>query len=196
MPESGIETILNNTGSFGQLNAVLYFKEPSSHFKLIFDDLIDVFGPEKIAYSLFDLDSDEMIEIQIITFPIQNENAIIQAILIKKREKIFLEYYRDQFIIEHVFRPNDIEHVGGYNLIDKYRQEKSGYILAIGFELSIHLSSYNSSLQENLSDASLHPILLVKDENDALTEIYNAYDCELNDCKIEILQRYCQCIKY
>jgi hypothetical protein len=115
----------------------------------------------------------------------------MQAILIKKRERIILEYYKGQFIIEHVFRPNDIELVSGYSLIDKYRQEKSGYILTIGFELSIHLSSYDLTLQESLSDASLHPILLVKDENDSLTEIYHAYDCELNDLKIKIIQRYC-----
>ena len=195
MLENRIETIVNSSNSFGKINVILYFKAPHIHIEIIYSDIIRLFKPDEVKGSLFDLNKMEMEDIEISTFLNQNNNSILRILFIKENEEIIVEYYKDQFIIEHLFRPKDIRFVDGYSLLSQYCKTKNNFILVIGYELSINIDSYNSSLKENLSDKSMHPIFLMKDNNgNHLTEEYISYTNKVNEQKIEIIREYLKLI--
>ena len=175
MMANKIEFISNDSISFGKFNAILFFRDVQSYLQIVCDDIVNLFKPDEINWSLFDLDNLEMKEIG--GYPSsQASNSIIRAIFGKEAETIIVEYYNGQFIIENLCRYDNVQAIEGSSVISKYLREKMNSSLIIGYELSIHISSYSSSLEENSKDTSLHPIVVVKKINGAFEkEEYVSY---------------------
>jgi len=196
MLENRIENFLNSSDTFGKVNIILYIQTPQINLQIIYNDIIRQFKPDEIKCSLFNLDTMEMMNIDIPLFLIQkNTNSILRVVFVNKKEEIILEYYKEQFIIEHLFRPYNIQVVNGYSLIGKYRKENAGSLLVIGYELSININSYESSLMDIIADNSLYPIFMVKNNNDSYSiEEYGSDNSEMSQQKSQIIREYLKLI--
>lgn len=195
MSENRMETILNNSSSFGKLNAILFFKASQIYFEIIYKDILSLFQPTEINSSLFDLKNMEMKEIDISVPQIQPQNSIMKIIFSKKMERIILECYNGCFIIEHLFKSDDIHSVSGYSVIEKYHNQNSNSILVIGYELSINIDHYEESLKENITDISLHPIVVAKNIGGKFEK--NEYISDnniLNEQRIKPIREYLKAI--
>ena len=195
MSENRMESILNNSSSFGKLNAILFFKASQIYFEIIYKDILSLFQPTEINSSLFDLKNMEMKEIDISVPQIQSQNSIMKIIFSKKIEKIILECYNGHFIIEHLFKSDEIHNVSGYSVIEKYHNQNSNSILVIGYELSINIDHYEESLKENITDISLHPIFVAKNIGGKF-EIneYISNNSTVNEQKIKSIREYLKAI--
>lgn len=192
MSGNGIESIVNSSASFGKLNVILYFKALQNCFEVICKDVVNLFKPDEIRCSLFDLENMVMKDVEFSEFLSQKNNSILRIILIGGKEEIFIEYYQSQIIIEHLFRPDSIHILRSYSIIEKYRRKERSSVLVIGYELSIYINSFELSLKENLFDKSLHPIFVVKNDIDSncLIEDYISDNSNVNKKKIEIISEY------
>jgi hypothetical protein len=191
-----IESILNSSTSFGKLNVILYFEVLQIYFEVIYKDIINLFKPDEVRCSLFDLDNMEMRDIEFAALSNQNNNSILRIVLIGEKEEIIIEYYQSQVIIEHLFRSDNINVLRGYSIIEKYKKEKQSSILVVGYELSIDINSFESSLRDNVSDKSLYPIVLVKSDinNNCLIEEFISDNSKVNEQKVEIMKEYLKLI--
>lgn len=195
MSENTIEFISNNSASFGKLNAILFFKASEIYFKIIYKDLLSLFQPTEIDGSLFDLKSMEMKEIDTSGNQIHSQNSITKIIFSKKTEKIILEYYNENFIIEHIFKSDDIKIVTGCSIIKKYHNQNNNSTLIIGYELSIDVNSFEESLKESIIDNSLHPIFIIKNIDKQFgTYSYISDNSMVNDQKLKLIHEYIKII--
>lgn len=196
MLENRIESILNNSASFGKLNAILFFNASQTHFDIIYKDLLSLFQPVEINSSIFDLKNMEMKEIDISIPQIYSQNSIIKIIFSRKMEKIILECYRGNIIIEHLLKTEDIKIVNGYSIIEKYYNQNNNSILVIGYELSINIDSYEESLKEHITDNSLYPIFVAKNINGQFElNGYTSDNSKVNKQKVKHIQEYLKATK-
>ena len=86
-----------------------------------------------------------MKEIDISIPQIYSQNSIIKIIFSRKMEKIILECYRGNIIIEHLLKTEDIKIVNGYSIIEKYYNQNNNSILVIGYELSINTGLFHKT---------------------------------------------------
>ncbi len=187
-----IELISNSPAYFGNLNVILYCRVSYIHFKEIYEMSVCKFNPDEVLYSALDLDEMEMIDINFFMLPILKNNSILKIILIRKNEKIIIEYYQEQVLIEHMFRCIHIGMLDGCRIISKYQKEKQNTIIVIGYELSIHINSYELSLQENIADRSLHPMFVVRKDiyNNSSIEEYISDDSDVNQQMVKNIKQY------
>lgn len=185
-----MNTIVNDPSSFGKLNAILYFKDIGLHCQLIYNDIIRLFEPNEIHHSLFHLDKIKMIDINISELANQYNNGIIRIIFIKQNEEIILECYKEHFIIEHLISPSYLQKTNGISLINKFKKEKANSVLVVGYELSINIDDFESSLKENIYDSSLHPIIVLKNNNYHDFKKYISNNNEISKLKMEVIKQY------
>ncbi|MBL7915572.1 MAG: hypothetical protein JNL49_11060 [Bacteroidia bacterium] len=194
MFEKNPDFITHDLASFGNLNTLLYFKVTNSYFEKIYCDLLRCFKAIDINYSLFDLDVFEMRAIEpALALSHQNSNSILRIIFHNEKESMHLEYFKGHVIVEHLVRPMNIQLMKGAAIIKKYRNAvKKNAILVLGFELSILINDFENSLESNLSDISLHPIIVisVSDNRRILLEEYDAVNSKVNEIKKEIMHGY------
>lgn len=192
--KSEIEDIYNNSSSFGKFNAILFFRDSSSSFSDIYKDIFESFNSAEIKSSLFDLDIQEMKEIEAPS-SLHNTNSILKTLFINEVEGISLEYYKGQFIVEHLFWYKDFKAIQGYSVIKKIFAEKVESNLVLGYELSININDYTLSLEMNISDEALHPIIVIKKTADSLSrqEFTGSYD-NIGFQKIKLIQDYMELI--
>lgn len=196
MEKSEIEEIVGNSGSFGKLNAILYYKALQSHFEKDYSYVVGVLQPEEIKCSLFDLDKLEMKDIHDLVPGREVGNSVIRIILLKGREEVILEYYNNQVIVEHLFRPNDLNVVKGHAVFDKYFNGITDFTLVIGHELSLNINGYDSSLMENVSDSSLHPILVLKcHDGKCIVNEYASIRGAVNENKTTVMREYLKMLR-
>lgn len=191
MMEKELKNLINNHLSFGNFNAILCFKNRLLEFNLLYEEIKALFNPKKVEISLFDLDNFEMKEIDV-SASFKNKNAIRKVIFIHDEEKIILEHYKEFFLIEHLFRFDNFHSLKqGKSVIEKYLSKEIDSKLIMGFELSIHINSLVNSVEENIEDASLHPIITLTNVNNKLKkEIYNFENNKISDQKIKLIEQY------
>lgn len=192
MLKSQIESILNSPSSLGNLGAMLCFSADRVRLREVHNDLMSQFRPEEVVYSSFDLDRDVMRDLQVENFFEEKSNSILRVILVKGRESIIVDYYKDQVSIEHLFRPTYVRDQRGYSVIGRYLSDLRSWTLVIGYELSVSVKSFEVSLRKEVLDKGLHPIVVVrKDEtSDCLIEEYPCSNTELGEYAMAVMSYY------
>lgn len=165
MLRNEIESIISRLTTFGKLNAILHFNSEKVNCEIIYKDVISLFNPDEIKCSLFDLDKKDVKFIESFPSKVSNENIIIRVQFIKEGEQVFFECYKNCFIVEHLLAVDNISDAEGNFILNKYYREQNNSILVLGFELSVNIDSFESSLLANVSDESLLPILVVRNKN-------------------------------
>jgi len=194
--KSEIEDIYNSSSSFGKFNAILFFRDSSNSFLNIYKDIFKTFNTVEIKSSLFDLDIQDMKEIEAPSSLYNNNtNSILRTLFINEVEEISLEYYKGQFIVEHLFWYKDFKEVQGYSVIKKIFSENVESNLILGYELSININDYTLSLEMNTRDEALYPIIVTKKTKDNLSrqEFIGSYN-NIGFQKIKLIQDYLELI--
>lgn len=185
-----IKEILGNSISYGNFNCVVVFERGHSEFFRLYKEINDMFIPDEVVSSAFSLDSSEMEEFDI-SIPFSDDALIRQVLFFKGTQQISLEYYKGKFMLGHFFKYSDTIFKDGNSIIDKYLKQEESIILVLGFELSLHLNIFNSSLEDNISDVSLHPITVIrKQDNICERKEYMHGDGQIYEQKNKIINSY------
>jgi hypothetical protein len=137
--------------------------------------IIAKFNPEEVKYSALDLESGTMVEIEATILGMENKNLIAKVFYEKPAEKIILEFYNGQILIEHNFWPDDVGLLSGMGVLNQFLQTIPAVKLMIGFEISIFAHRIESCWLDCISDHSMYPILTAERLGSSRTYIKSAY---------------------
>jgi hypothetical protein len=187
-----LETILNNSSSFGKFNAILFFKNRQLS-GAITSDVRNLFMPDEVHESFFDLDNSEILDSHIH----ESTNVIRKDIFVKTKENLILECYKDNFIIEHLFNFQGVSNLTGHAIIRKYFESELDSKLILGFELSIDIENFSNSLKRNINEISFYPILVVDKTNDNILIFKEHFfdKDEIYHAKIKSIREYLECLQ-
>jgi hypothetical protein len=174
----------------GKLNSILYINLEKNEFKEIYQDFIDVFKPNEVYSSCFDIKSIEVLFIDNADQIIDSSEIVSKKILVRDNEQIIIEYYQNNLLVNHVVNSDILDNLLGYSLIEKYLTRTVDPVLILGFELCIEINLFDFSLQCSLNDKSLYPIFLIK-KKFILNKYTNDYSGSTTDVeKEEIIVKY------
>ena len=139
--------------------AVLFFKGEKNDLISLYKELKQVFNPTETILSILDLNTFDFNDFDIDS-PFEDDETIRKIIFHKGEQQLTLEYYRGQFLVEHLLRADIKE---GYHVIKSlFHKCDETAILILGFELSLDISSFSESMEETKHDKSLHPITVIE----------------------------------
>jgi hypothetical protein len=151
-------------GQVGNFNCILSFKDGYLQINELYENIEKMFVPDEIFTSKFDLKKMEIDEFTFTQSSSFDDDSIKKAIFETSYEKMILEFYKSQVVIEHLFKPGNIEFVkdGASSIINSLMKILDDYTLIVGYELSIYSNSFSKSLSDNLKDISMHPIIVIE----------------------------------
>ena len=176
---------------FGKLNCVMYLKLENFYLQKIYNRIIDLYKPYDIDYSLFNLENCGLGKFDI-SIPFIDDNSIRKIIFSKNNESIILEYYKGKFIIEHLTNPQNQSFGEGIEMMRNLLNIQENIIIVLGFELSVDIDDFTSSLNATKVDTSLHPVIVLSktEKKEFNIDKYVSINDTVNSKKLEFMFKY------
>lgn len=166
-------SFLNEIGSWGNLNAIVYFQSSGTHFYSMVDELATHFGADEIDFSFFDLEND----VAGFNKPDSlGDDVIVLAILSKGKESIHVEQLGDLCSVAHFFRPWFLEEETGSAIMRDVINDTRIIGWVLGFELSLHLQDVRKSFDAVWADPSQYPLIIFEQGKETVPKEYGAFE--------------------
>jgi hypothetical protein len=158
-----------NIETLGQLNVAVSIEADWLDFLFWHTQIIEQFNPKKVEYWDTLHSNYDIIPIETLTFP--DPNIILTcAYYNNHKEQIQLSYFKSRIVLEHLHtaRYVHIQDGSGARLIKQFFDSTKKNLIIIGFEIDIVIQNYHTSIEKNINDKSLYPIVVVDKDHDIL----------------------------